>query len=237
MAPDQPGSTDRRSRKRAETAEALRWAALRLATEHGYEQLTVEAITEAADVSTRTFFNYYSSKDEALLGSDADTEPALRAALAARPADEPPLLALRAVVSAFVGRLAANGPMWQLRMELLRANPQLWPRMHREMASFETALTEAVAERAGLPATAMYPTLLAAGSLAAVRTALARWSEGSDEAALADLLAAAFDVLAAGFAAPRPGDPATRPTAPSRCSVAAPRTPRRAAARDFEEIS
>jgi len=54
-----PATVGRRDRKKAETREALRWAALRLALEHGYEQLTVEAITEAADVSVRTFFNYF----------------------------------------------------------------------------------------------------------------------------------------------------------------------------------
>lgn len=61
-----------RERKKRERGQALRRAAIDLALEKGYHNVTVEDICERCGVSRRTFFNYYSSKEEALLGR-ADT--------------------------------------------------------------------------------------------------------------------------------------------------------------------
>lgn len=61
-----------RERKKRERGQALRQAALDLALENGYANVTVEDICERCGVSRRTFFNYFSSKEEALLGR-ADT--------------------------------------------------------------------------------------------------------------------------------------------------------------------
>jgi len=59
-----------RERKRAQTAEAIHVAAAELALERGLDATTIDAISERADVSTRTFFNYFSSKEDAVLGID-----------------------------------------------------------------------------------------------------------------------------------------------------------------------
>jgi AcrR family transcriptional regulator len=56
----------RRERHRAETRERLFRAALRLFAERGYQETTVEAITEAADVGKGTFFNYFPTKEHVL---------------------------------------------------------------------------------------------------------------------------------------------------------------------------
>jgi len=57
-----------RERKRAAMLEALERAAVELAAEHGYDQVTVEMICEACLTSPRTFYNYLGSKEAAILG-------------------------------------------------------------------------------------------------------------------------------------------------------------------------
>src|SRR5215211_4628627 len=86
-----------RERKKLATRLALHEAALRLVAERGLDRVSVDDIATAADASPRTFFNYFATKDDAVIGIDP-TEPArLAAACAARPAHESAVEALRAV--------------------------------------------------------------------------------------------------------------------------------------------
>ncbi len=58
--------TSRRERHRAETRDRIFRAALKLFAERGFQETTVEAITEAADVGKGTFFNYFPTKEHVL---------------------------------------------------------------------------------------------------------------------------------------------------------------------------
>lgn len=70
-----------RERKKRATRAALAEAAVRLAAEHGAEKVTVEAISAAAGVSVRTFFNYFDSRDEAFVVIDADAGARMRTSM------------------------------------------------------------------------------------------------------------------------------------------------------------
>src|SRR5271154_6346541 len=85
----------RRDRKKQATRRALRFAALELVAERGFAHVTVEDISEAADVATRTFFNYFPTKESAVIGADPERIEELQANLLARPPAESPLQALR----------------------------------------------------------------------------------------------------------------------------------------------
>lgn len=65
-APALPSGTGRRQRRAAETRLRLFRCALQLFAERGFSSVTVEDITEAADVGKGTFFNYFESKDHVL---------------------------------------------------------------------------------------------------------------------------------------------------------------------------
>jgi AcrR family transcriptional regulator len=185
----------RRERKKAELRRALERAALRLAGEHGYEHLTAEAIAEACDVSTRTFFNYFSSKDEALLGPLLDRKRQMRAAFDARPASETVIESLRAASIELAGDLLADQGEWKMRRQVFDQNPVLRPRANAAFAELERSLTDAVAVRLGLdPRTDPYPALVVALAITAVRVAamhsMATGAPGQD---LPELVARMFD--------------------------------------------
>src|SRR3954452_2536083 len=96
-----------RERKKLATRLALHRAALELVAERGLEHVSVDDIAARADVSPRTFFNYFSSKDDAVLGLDPDAMQRQVTELRARPAEEPPVEALRAVARAQAAEMAA----------------------------------------------------------------------------------------------------------------------------------
>src|SRR5690349_7787652 len=77
---------DRRQRKKLLTKDALVAAALELFAAKGYDHTAVHAITDAVDVSERTFFRYFASKEDLVLSFIAEGATAFAAALAARPA-------------------------------------------------------------------------------------------------------------------------------------------------------
>jgi AcrR family transcriptional regulator len=199
------GEPGRRERKKAELRLAMQRAALRLAAEHGYEHLTAEAIAEACDVSTRTFFNYFSSKEEALLGPLLDRKRQMRAALEARPASESVIESLRAASIALAGDLLADQGEWKIRRRVFDQNPVLRPRAHAAFAELERSLTDTVAVRLGIdPRTDPYPALVVALAITAVRVAamhsMATGAAGED---LPDLVARMFDLTFKGLATAR----------------------------------
>src|SRR6266481_5108814 len=76
-----------RERKKQATRKALREAALRLALERGWDDVRVDDIAEAAGVSPRTYNNYFSSREQAIVAAvTAERDARVAEAVAARPA-------------------------------------------------------------------------------------------------------------------------------------------------------
>jgi AcrR family transcriptional regulator len=189
----QPG---RRERKKLATRQALQDAALRLVAEQGLDQVTVEDISEAADVATRTFFNYFSSKEEALLGNLPEKVATVQRMVVDRPADETPLEAVCQVLRAMTLRLAERREERLLRQQVIERHPGLLARQLGEYASFEGALAAAVAERLGpARADALYCRVVAAVAVAAARSAVSSWMADKGRRPLAGMVDAAFAQL------------------------------------------
>src|SRR6478672_6218932 len=92
-------ATGLRERKKAETRAALSQAVLRLALERGFEAVTADDIAAAANVSVRTFHNYFGSKEEALVAAWTSEFKVHVDALRNRPVEEPILVSLEQVFS------------------------------------------------------------------------------------------------------------------------------------------
>lgn len=192
-----------RERKKLATRLALHEAALKLVAERGLEHVSVDDIAARADVSPRTFFNYFPSKDDAVVGLDPTMPERQAAAFLARPAGESPIEALRSIARQQAAEMAEEPEVWPLRLQVIDAHPALLGRLTASFGESERALALAVAERTGTRVGAdVYPTLLAAVAAAAMRTALHRWLATDFTASLPGLVDEAWDVLQAGLLAP-----------------------------------
>lgn len=100
-----------RERKKLATWRAIHSAALRLFAEQGYEATTVEQIATAADVSRATFFNYFASKDAAVLDQDPEERRNWQALMEERPAEEPLWDSLTAIMTGFCESLRDRMPL------------------------------------------------------------------------------------------------------------------------------
>jgi AcrR family transcriptional regulator len=192
-----------RERKKTETREALRAAAIRLFLEHGPSAVTVNDICEAARVSRRTFFNYFESKEAALFAWDQHLTDELAAELAARPSHEPPLTALRRAMADTMPHLTAQTG-WPARKKLFGAYPELRIKILNAVFRLEARLVDTLTDRIGCPAGSLYPRLLAAATGAAFRAAFTAWAPETGLKGLQTLVDQAFDQLAAGLAVPAP---------------------------------
>jgi AcrR family transcriptional regulator len=189
-----------RERKKAATRTALHEAALRLVAERGLDRVSVDDIAEAADVSPRTFFNYFPSKDDAVIGLDPAGPERQAAAIAARPAGESPVEAMRAVAIAQATEMAAEPQLWPLRMQVVETHPVLVSKLAAAFAVSDRAVATAVAARTGTRVDDdVLPMLLAGVSAAAMRTSLHRWFASDFTASLPGLVDEAWDAVAAGL--------------------------------------
>ncbi|GAA3594029.1 TetR/AcrR family transcriptional regulator [Nonomuraea rosea] len=224
------GTVGRRERKKQLTRAALREAALRLSIRHGVENVTVEQIAEEADIALRTFFNYFSSKEEAVMASVASAAEALIAEFRARPRTESVLRAFREAVLVIMNESDAASRDYIEALRLIRSAPSLVPHQLAVLAAQEKALAEAIADRTGAgPAegpvagpvagpiggrTSAYAAVCAAAALAALRVVVDQWLEqaaGLDGPPTTATLGPRFDAVIAELAAglDRPGHPDT----------------------------
>lgn len=187
----------RREQKKRETRRAIRDAALDLALRDGLENLTVEAIAHSAGVSPRTFFNYFASKEDALVTQAAEGATEVSQLLLDRPGHEPPMQALRnaLIASEYFGVDPVDRDRVLARQRLTQENPSLMAHHLGKIAIVERTFAQAIAERMGVnPEDDIYPELLAAIAMSAIRVAVRRWVIKNTQP-LYELLNAAFERL------------------------------------------
>jgi AcrR family transcriptional regulator len=225
MAPaDEAGTAGQpglRERKKRETRVALSQAAIRLCVLHGWDNVTVDQIAAEANVSVRTFRNYFSGKAEAIAASHLERMLQVGDELLARPAGEPLWEALRHAVlgqfapaasagaeSSAVDGSAAEGSAaqsqrWRTGVRLMLAEPALAGEIVKANATAQHGLAAAIARRTGTdPDREVYPKLVAAVVAAGTAVAVEHSLREDGGEPLDAVLAQIFEHLAAGLPVP-----------------------------------
>jgi AcrR family transcriptional regulator len=201
--PDQPGRVDerrddRRERKKQRTRDALIQAAMELFAAKGYERTAVHEITDAVDVSERTFFRYFASKEDLVLSFVRDGLTGFAEALMARPPQEDPLTAARNAFQVSLRGLPDGTepvPSYFSVVGLIESTPALLAAYLRSVHDHDDELTQVLAEREGVdPATDRRPRVLAAVIGALVFLANQDWRAGDDQSP--EAMSAAFGAYA-----------------------------------------
>lgn len=179
--------TGLRERKKQATRKALRDAALRLALARGPDNVRVDDIAEAAGVSPRTYNNYFSSREQAIVAAvTAEREARVAAAVAARPATTP---LSDAVTEAIVEQYTDPGGRDPRVLLLITTSPALREAFLGTAARIEHPLTTAIADRIG-DGDRLTAQVLSAGVAAAVRIALGQWIRPAAESRAASAIVA-----------------------------------------------
>ena len=206
-APAREPRASLRERKKLATRRSLRRVALDLVAERGFAHVTVEDIAEAADVSPRTFFNYFPSKEAAVVGADPDRVATLRERIVHEAPGEPVLTALRVVMTSEaeawadeLSELGGDPADWLRRVKEARADPHLRAAHAAQMAMVERAIAEGLAERLGTDVDRdPYPGLLAATAAGVFRASITFWAGSGGTVPLDQLVDLAFRALADGL--------------------------------------
>lgn len=167
-----PPNCGLREHKKRESRKALRLAALELVAERGLEDVRVEDIAQRAGVSTRTFFNYFPSKEQALVNQTPQTGQELSERLHRAARATPVHEALLDVLVDYGVELARDRTAWRLMRQLTCHHPELIRLAMGANQETLRALTEAVGDLLELdPDLDPYPAVLVECAVAAVRTA------------------------------------------------------------------
>lgn len=194
------------------TRDRISEAALRLALERGPDAVTVEEIADAADVSPRTFFNYFPTKWDAIIDFDLEGHEEVADAIRSRPTHEPPLVAVREAVLEHLGFDDGDLHAQAARMQLVEQHEGLQRVFHGCFAAFEQLLLDAVVARLGPDHDPRdpYPAVLVSSVMSAMRAAVHRHMESPDGRSFAEVAHEVFDILAGGFAPRSASPPAPR---------------------------
>jgi AcrR family transcriptional regulator len=199
---DEPGL---RERKKTETRVAIQQAVLFLALGCGLDAVTADEIAAAANVSVRTFHNYFGSKEEALVTAWVGEFEVYVDALRNRPADEPILDALEHVFGELASRIVERPSEAENHADLLWTSIAM--ARHRSVLLDEAIrmVTDIVAARTGTDAaTDIYPHLVTAAAISAMVTAYQFKPASGADGDHARLLHQAFVLLRSGLQGSQP---------------------------------
>lgn len=195
-----PEDTGLRARKKLRTRRTIERVALELFEAGEFDTTSIDEIAAAADISPRTFFHYFPSKEDVVLADYTIRLDQIVAALKRRPADQPPWPALRAAFLSVGADYEAERDQLLRRFHIIRSTPSVAARNLQLQARWEEAVTAAVADWLGVdPEFEIRPRIIAGAALAAMRASLHRWLTDEGDSRLPDHIAYCFDLMGSGL--------------------------------------
>lgn len=152
-----------RERKKQQTRDKIARVALELFAERGYDATTLADIAEAADVSPRTIFAYYDSKEDILFCEEGHVIDRLEQMLEERPPGATTIDAIRE----FFASIEPPDEQEMLRKKVVNGTPALEMRMRAHHSQLEPILVDSIARDLGAGPDDMRPLLIAASMMAA----------------------------------------------------------------------
>ena len=184
-----------RERKKEQTVERLQQAALDLMIDRGFDAVSIDDICESADVSKTTYYRYFETKEDVLLGRAGEKFELLRAAFAECPPEESLIDAARYACGVFAEQIEAERETKLLVSRISRSTPSLAARNLCHYQQWEELLRSEGERRAPAGTDPMLTWVQANTVAAAVRAASDFWLEHGAERPLGELIDAALDSL------------------------------------------
>ncbi len=188
--------TGLRERKKERQRLDLVRAAFELFEERGFAQTTIDAIADAANVSPRTFFRYFDSKEDVILIDPAGKLALVEEVIASAPRDETVLDMLRRGWARLADEYLSDRDVTAAIYRLSRAEPVLAARLFSFQTEWSYAIARAMSGRLGVdPATDIRPVVVSSTSQAVLRSAFNRWVEAGCPGDAHDVVYAAFEMI------------------------------------------
>jgi AcrR family transcriptional regulator len=198
-----------RARQRSAAIRRIQEAALDLFDERGFENVTIEEIAEAAEVSPSSVYRYLGTKEGIVLYDEFDFRliDAVEAELASHPPVEAVRRALASVMAAFFGR---DEELARRKIRYALENPHLHAAMTQQVDQFSQLVADALARAAGRDASELDIQVIASTLVWALTTAARIWHAEGYARPLQPLLDEALAVLEHGLRLEQPLPPARR---------------------------
>jgi AcrR family transcriptional regulator len=195
--------TGLRERKKQRTREALIEAAVVLFANKGFEATTVDEIADAVEVSSRTFFRYFGSKEDVIASLQRQQFAELYDEFDRRPPDEPVITALRRACVVVLRRFETDGPdsaQFACVAQLVQDSPAVLARSLEVCSEQNEQFAQRIAARMGVdPDLDPRPRLVAAVGGAALQVAVRSWRENEPDKSISELADRALALLEVGI--------------------------------------
>lgn len=192
--------TGLRERKKLERRRCIETAALELFETNGFDGTTVEEIAAKADIAPRTFFYYFTTKEDVVLADYASRLARITEALEQQPPAMAPWAALRTAFLDVASDYTSQRVELVRRFVIIADNPSVYARSLQLQTGWEDALTEALARRVPDWADDVLARLMAASALACMRSSLQQWRRTGHRSKLPELVQRCFDRIGEGLA-------------------------------------